>query len=370
MDERIAEFESNHRTKTPEETVWEYYLDLRWSELEKSSRKNIRAAGRKLDEYLKENNLSFSDLNANLVSNYISYLEDHPEIEFDSTIEGHVSRLATMVDWFNNKGLMAGNPFRTALEKHDFETTPNSRTEVPIDELRTAISKIRDPPTLAVVVVLLKTGLRISELANLDERDLHLNHPIRSILDEPRSDLVGKPDSIFIDSSISAGDEVNGEVRVNSNKPKSTRIVPLDSEAKEVLVWYLAMRAIPDSEANPVFTITSVSRNTPIGSRPECGYLRGRFNDWSGENGWYNPEDPGSVKPHWCRHWFSTAVRSNVKRDKIEIGNEDDYIDYLRGDSASETRDDYIQMSWGSNHWMHEALEDALPNLLTDSEGK
>jgi site-specific recombinase XerD len=374
MDGRIAEFESNHREKTPEETVWEYYLDLRWSELEKSSRKNIRAAGRRLDEYLEEEDLEFTELNSNLVSDYISFLQNHQEIKTGSTVEGHISRLATMVDWFNSKGLMTGNPFRTALEKHDFETTPGSRVEVPIEELRTAIAKIGDPLTLTIVVVLLKTGLRISELANLDERDLHLDHPISSVLDDPRTELVGKPDSVYIDSSISEGDEVNGEVRRNSNKPKSTRIVPLDSEAKEVLVWYLAMRIIPDSEANPVFTITGVSRkrstgsNSTIGSRPTSLYLRRKFTDWSERNGWYDPDDQGSVKPHWCRHWFTTTVRSNLKRDKIEVGNEDDYIDYLRGDTSSDTRGDYIQMSWGSNHWMHEALEDALPSLLTGSE--
>ena len=368
MDKRIAEFESNHREKAPEETVWEYYLDLRSSELEKSSRKNIKLAGQRLDEYLEKEDIEFTELNSNLVSDYISFLHNKETIKVESTVESYMSTLATMVAWFNSKGLMTGNPFRTALEKHDFEITLSPKTEVPIEELRTAIAEINDPLRLTIIIILLKTGLRISELANLDERDLHLDHPINLALDNPRSELVGKPNSVYVDSSISEGDEVNGEIRRDSNKPKSTRIVPLDPEAKEVLGWYLAMRAIPDSEANPVFTINGVTRRSTIGSRPTSQYLRGKFTDWSDRNGWYDPDNQGSVKPHWCRHWFTTTVRSNVKRDKIEVGNEDDYIDYLRGDTSSNTRGDYIQMGWGSNHWMHEALEDALPSLLANSE--
>lgn len=368
MDKRIAEFGSNHREKTTEETVWQYYLDLRSSELEESTRSNIKISGRRLDEYLKKEGIEFTDLNSNLVSDFILFLNNRKDIKVESTVESYLSSLATMVAWFNSKGLMTGNPFRTALQKHDFETAFSPKTEVPIEKLRTSTAKINDPIILTIVIVLLKTGLRISELANLDERDLHLDHPISSTLDNPRSELVGKPDSLYVDSSISKGDKTNGEIRRDSNKPKSTRIVPLDQEAKEVLGWYLAMRGIPDSEANPVFTINGVSRNSAIGSRPTSAYLRGKFTDWSDENGWYDPDDQGSVKPHWCRHWFTTTVRSNVKRDKIEVGNEDDYIDYLRGDTSSDTRGDYIQMSWGGNHWMHEALEDALPSLLVNSE--
>lgn len=372
MDRKLAEFESDYRDKSPDESICDYYCDLRSRQLKSGSIRIVNSAWNRLQEFMtneseKGNDLKFQDLDADSIDEFITFLRDHDDINKDSTIEKHIGNLSGMISWFNKKGMMSGNPFQTAKDNTELETG-STKVPVPNDELRNGIANIQNPLLLVVVTVLLKTGLRISEFVNLDERDIYLDHSIEERLDDYRTDLVGKPDSIYVDSRINRGEEWNEEVRHDSNKGNSSRVIPLDHEVKQVLVWYLAMRPAPDSQGNPLFISNRGGNDSSIGSRISSVVARNLFNEWSDAHGWYDADDPSSVKPHWCRHWFTTTIRSNVNEDLIEVGTKDDFEDYLRGDTSSDTKDDYIQMSWGSNHWMNKTLEDALPPLLTSPQ--
>jgi integrase/recombinase XerC len=369
----LADFADDIREKREDETIREYYVDLRSDSLSLSSKDSVKTSWNRLQDYLDEVNSSrkpkgeirFEDLTKSRVLEFIDWLDVK-----DTTANNYIGDLAAMVAWFNNKGMMSGNPFKEALATDPFENTGKTpKMEVGIDKLRSAISDIDGPLALAVIVVFLKTGIRIAELANLDERDLHIDHPISGRLDKPRPEIKNKPDSIYIDSSIDEGECVNGEVRPDSNKPNSTRAIPIDSEVKSVLVWYLAMKPRSDSPANPLLVINNKG-GKEISQRLGTEAARRIVNEWSDNHGWYTPNSSFGVKPHWCRHWFSTMIQSNADGDLIEVGDKDDYEDFLRGDQSSSTKSDYLQMGWGRNDWMHEVLEDALPSLLTASENQ
>lgn len=359
MDDRIIEFEEEYRDKRSGESIGEYYFDLR-QDISLGTERNIRTSLNYLYEFLEKRDIEFSEMDQELASDFIDYIREAEDIKRESTVKHRVGLIAAMVNWFNANGLISGNPFDMARKAEDFNTEGSPRANVPIDELRTAVADIQSPTQLAIVVTMLKTGVRVAEVVNFDERDINLNHPISEYLADPRTELLDSSDSLLVDSTVEEGDKINGEIRRRSNKPNSTRKVPLDKELKEVLVWYLAQRVPPFSEAKPLFV-----SNYQAGNRFDVKGLQRLFNSWSDEHGWYDPDHPGSVKPHWCRHWFTTNVRSNLDPEMIKIGNEDDFLEYLRGDTATDTKSEYIQMTWGDRSWMHEALDDALPRLLT-----
>jgi len=371
--ERIVEFETDVRAKREDESICEYYLSLRENELERATKEGIRNAWRRLGEYLEETNskrktsnqIGFGNLSKNRVLDFIEWYRERENVTKDSMVEKDVERLSAMVNWFNSRGVITGNPFRDALDTNPFgDTTPDPKIEVTLGDLRDGIADIQNPILLVAVVTLLKTGMRIGELVNLDERDIHLDHPISDRFDDPRTKIGNKPDSIYIDSSISAGKETNGEVRSDPNKPDSTRIIPLDPEVKDTFVWYLAMRPTPKSDANPALVWNNGDKGRAgVGWRTSAAGIRSIFNKWSDEHGWYSVK-PHSMKPHWCRHWFTTTLRTNLDENLIRIGTADDYEDFLRGDKSSSTKAKYLQMNWGDDTWMREALDDALPEIL------
>lgn len=371
MARELIDFGSDVRPIYDDETLIEYYLSVRKKQLGAKTKDNIESAWNLLKEFIESSdawmiditdNEDIENIEADTVIDWIEYQRNHKQ---DSSISKNVGSLSSMVAWLNDRSVASGNPFSVAKENVEFDIEPTPKVDVDDNDLREAILDIKNPLTLVIVVTLLKAGLRIAELTNLDERDVHLNHPISERLEAHRPKLVGKPNTIYIDSSISDADVAdNSNDRIDSSKPASTRIVPLDDDVVDVLGWYLSLRPAPDSELNPVFVNESGGGGRKACTRITAKTARGRFNEWADTNNWYDADNTGSVKPHWCRHWFTTKVRTNVDPDMVEVGNEDDYLDYLRGDTSSGTKSDYIQMSWGNDHWMRSALNDALPCLI------
>jgi len=88
--------------------------------------------------------------------------------------------------------------------------------------MRAFVGDIHHPLDRVLIVTLLKTGMRVGELCNLDLRDLTLSDPeIEAAFEtEPRPQLDTRPDSLYVDSAPSRGRVVNGEngrPRTNGN---------------------------------------------------------------------------------------------------------------------------------------------------------
>jgi integrase len=351
----------NIRDLKESETYFDYYSESRG--VEQGTLRNTNTAWNHIQSFLNERDLEFEEVGEREALDFCDFLKQRDSLE-EKSAEMYVYQLSRMVQWFKRRGVFDYDPFALALEENPFKYDSETiKREVLLEELRVGIDSIRNPLVLTLVVLLLKTGMRLSEAANLDYRDIHLDHSIAERMDTPRAQVADKPDSLYIDSSISEGQFHNGELRKNGNKPNSYRVIPIDDELKATLVWWIGMTLRSPSPANPLL----VKNNRGMGARYEAYRLRDIFSEWANQNGWHRGSGGGqyqlNVTPHWCRHWFSTMLRKRIDSDEIEIGTVDNYVNGLRGDSEGNVLEIYTH-DWGDNKWMRDAYIDNVPKLF------
>jgi len=350
---------------TPEETVdiaedqslVDYYADRR--NLKNAS--GLKSCWNYMESFLEENGWEFEEITEERALEFCEYLKQSNSLN-QETAEHYVIDLATMVDWYRDRGRYDYNPFHLALDEDPFEYDKNTlKREITLQELRNAVNGVNYPPLLVIVILLLKTGLRLSEAANLDYRAINLDHPISELMPDPRLEIVDKPDTIFVDSSITAGQEHNGERRTCSNKEKSYRAIPIDEELKEVLVWWISMSPPSSSPAEPLLRKTRAQ----AGDRFSDKRIWDMFVEWAQKNGWHEWEEKGNVTPHWCRHWFTTMLRKRIDQSEVELGTVKGYVEGLRGDSEEGVIEIYTH-DWGDQEWMREAYTNNIPKFFLD----
>jgi Site-specific recombinase XerD len=210
-----------------------------------------------------------------------------------------------------------------------------TRRDVTIPDMRAFVARVRHPLDRALVVTLLKTGLRVGELCNLDLRDCNIG-PVEAFGVGPRVAIEDRQSSLYVDGSIDRGDRVNGEERTAANKRRRSTVVPVDDELERVLTRWLAVRPAPRSSAEPLFVSTR-----EWGRRVTPAMVRRVVRDHARAVGWYR-EGAGSeenVTPHYFRHFFTTHLRDQTGDRGV--------VKYLRGDVASDIIDTYTH-DWGS----------------------
>lgn len=362
-----GERERVFREKREDESYVDYYTEM--ADLAPDTERNYNHAWRSLQEFKRIKEYDLEDIGHQEAIEFSKFLKQSGgdlEIRY-STAELYYYNLCKMVDWLKDHTDITFNPFTESIPEgkspsdlFDYDNTTHKR-EVGLSELRSKVQSIKNPTLFIIVLTLLKTGLRIGELANLDERDIHLDHPIAEDFDNPRTEIANKPDALYVDSSISEGEVHNGEKRRDGDKPKSFRMVPIDEELKRALIWYMAMTPPSPSPANPVFvsegkvermTVTTLSRRI-IDWAKDVELSEGR-------------KRTDNVNAHWCRHWFSTTLTRNIGSEEVEVGTVKDYVGALRGDNDSKTIDIYIQGGWGDEEWKREAYTKNIPKLLTN----
>lgn len=343
--------------ETPEDqsldTLVEFYKNKRTAKTE------IDNAIPQFKSFLDENSYEIDSVGVSEVSEFADYMRANVK---ESTCSTYYSTIRKFVDWYLTRGVFDYNPFAMAVEdgEVEFETQDTVKRRVAIEKLQKYINSIRNPHLLTYIVFLLKTGCRLGEAYNLDLRDIHLNHPISESMPEPRNEIKQEPDVLFIDSSIDAGQVYNGEKREHSNKKESTRAIPIDKELKNTLVWWIAIAPPSPSPANPLFR----NLKEEFGTRSGHDKLRIDFTDWAKKNGLHQGSGSLNVTPHWCRHWFTTTLRENVSSDEVKIGTVKEYVQYLRGDSDSDTIDIYTH-DWSEEAWITKVYESNMPSLYT-----
>jgi len=260
---------------------------------------------------------------------------DHAE----STVATYASYLNRFYSYMTQVGAFDGNPMALVMQEMDeaIDTDP-ARREVSVDQMRSFVAGISHPLERAVVVTLLKTGLRVGELCNLDLRDIALDAPrVESTYDAgTRAQLDGKPDTLFVDPDISRGSVTNGEQRTASNKRKRATLVPVDRELKRELVRWLAIRPDSPSTAEPLF----VSTRDAWGERLTPEMVRSVVRRHAEDAGWYREggDAAENVTPHYFRHFFTTHLRDRTGDRGV--------VKYLRGDVADDIIDTYTH-NWG-----------------------
>ena len=253
-----------------------------------------------------------------------------------STVATYASYLHRFYDYMTRVDVFEDNPMAIVLEEIDesIDTDP-ARRDITVSEMRSFVGDITHPLDRAVVMVLLKTGMRAGELCNIDTRDLHLPAPVVELSHRPRLD--GRPSSLYVDDTPTDSKLYNGEHRTASNKRKRATTIPVDDELAAVLNRWLAVRPDPASRADPLF----VSTGKEWGKRLTPDMVHHIVTSHARDAGWYRegggPEE--NVTPHYFRHFFTTHLRDRTGDRGV--------VKYLRGDVASDVIDTYTH-DWGS----------------------
>jgi len=268
----------------------------------------------------------------------------------ESTVATYASYLHRFYDYMSQVGAFEDNPMTLVLEEIDESiNTDPQRRDVSVPAMRSFVATIGHPLDRAVVLTLLKTGMRAGELCNLDVRDVHLDVAIDGA--PHRAQLEGRPNSVYVDDSPEQGQSYNGERRTASNKRKRATTIPIDPELSTVLEQWLAIRPDPQSDADPLFLSTS----DEWGCRLTPDMVHHRVESHARRRGWYRsgggPEE--NVTPHYFRHFFTTHLRDRTGDRGV--------VKYLRGDVAQDVIDTYTH-DWGDR--VREVYRDHIYKLL------
>jgi integrase/recombinase XerC len=257
----------------------------------------------------------------------------------ESTVASYASYVHRFYSYMAQTGTLDRNPMALVMTEMDESISSDpTRREISIADMRSFVARITHPLERAVVLTLLKTGLRVGECCNLDLRDLNLDAPaIREAYEYThRPQLDGQPDSIFVSNDINQGKEVNGEKRTASNKRKRMTVIPVDEELKETFVTWLTIRPDTPSPAEPLF----IDTGRKWGNRLEPSQVRTFVQSHADRMGWYHVGGGAeeNVTPHYFRHFFTTYLRDRTGDRGI--------VKYLRGDVAQDVIDTYTH-DWG-----------------------
>ena len=282
--------------------------------------------------YLASRDLSLEDANHRDCMAYVHQIRGSVA---ESTVATYASYLHRFYDYMTQVGAFEENPMSLVLEEIDESITKDpARRDVSIPAMRSFLDSISHPLDRAVVVTLLKTGIRAGELCNLDRRDVSL--PETSDESKVRVQLEGRSQSLFVDDVPARGEAYNGDVRDASNKRKRATTIPVDDELGAVLRRWIAIRPDPQSPAKPLF----VSTSGEWGKRLTPDMVHHIVETHAREAGWYR--DGGgpaeNVTPHYFRHFFTTHLRDRTGDRGI--------VKYLRGDVAQDVIDTYTH-DWG-----------------------
>lgn len=268
---------------------------------------------------------------------------DHAE----STVATYASYVHRFYSYMVQVGELNRNPMTIVTDEMD-ETIDKdpTRRDLTVTDMRSFLGTIGHPLHRAVILTLLKTGMRVGELCNLDRRDLALDV---SPLDDhnPRPVLTDRVPALYVPTSS----EIPAD-REAANKRKRTTIIPVDQELADALRTWLAIAPTAREEPTPLFTSTSDGWGHRL-SPEAVRHLTRRYTE---PMGWYRSgAGPGeNVTPHYFRHFFTTHLRDRTGDRGI--------VKYLRGDVADDIIDTYTH-NWGDR--VRELYETHIYTLMS-----
>ncbi|MFC7173624.1 tyrosine-type recombinase/integrase [Haloplanus litoreus] len=255
----------------------------------------------------------------------------------ESTVATYAAYLHRFYAYMTQVGTFDSNPMTLVAEEMDERiNTDPTRREITVPEMREFVAGIEHPLDRSLIVTMLKTGIRVGELCNLDLRDLSIPETRETLDVSIRPQLDGRGNALFVASDRAVGDVTEGERRTAANKRKRATVIPVDEELRRALMRWLAVRPDPVSRADPLFLSTGDS----WGRRVTPHIVHHTVETHASNRGWHR--DGGgaeeNVTPHYFRHFFTTHLRDRTGDRGI--------VKYLRGDVASDVIDTYTH-DWG-----------------------
>ncbi|MFQ3293258.1 MAG: integrase/recombinase XerC [Natrialbaceae archaeon] len=327
---------SGNRSDDVEDPVEHFLQDIVYHGKSERTRAAYERVLRRFEHYLADTDSR--DIGSASQRDCMAWIHELRGTASTSTVATYAAYLHRFYGYMVQIGEFESNPMALVMEELDetIDADP-TRRDLSITDMRTFVAGISHPLERAVIVTLLKTGMRVGELCNLDRRDLNLkSNQLDSGPTEPRPALQGKLNSIYVDDSPSRGTVHNGERRTASNKRMRETVVPVDQELARELTRWLAVRPDPRSSAGPLFSSTG----DQWGARLTTDMAYHIVEEQATDMGWHRagggPEE--NVTPHYFRHFFTTHLRDRTGDRGI--------VKYLRGDVASDVIDTYTH-NWG-----------------------
>ena len=219
------------------------------------------------------------------------------------TLQQHLIGLSSFYEFLIFEGQVSRNPVsevRRRLKQYKAEGERQTHKLISVEEAAALVEAIVDIRDKAVVLLLLKTGIRKNELVGLDVDSIN-----------------------WKDQSLT----------LKPAKKRSNRIVFFDDETAYYLKRWLEVRQGRKGAAGPaLFTSSRGTRlqRGPIDIIIRKAALRVGLHNTSSDR----MEDHFSA--HCCRHWMTTyLLRSGMKRE---------YVQWLRGDAIKEAVDIYFHI--------------------------
>ena len=239
------------------------------------------------------------------------------------TVRGYYSALHNFYDFLELDDIISRNivpKFRKRYLKQYLKNQDSKalrRQIISEEQMRDLISIVYDPRDRCLLILLAKTGARVTEISNIDLEDINWKY---------------------------------NSIVLKKNGKRSNCIVFFDSEGQNAIRRWLKARASwVDGNTGPLFIAYGdhsrllargiesmvVKYAVRVGLHKKGGRVDERFT------------------PHNFRHWFTTHLRRN--------GMPRDYIKILRGDSMRETMDIYFHVDMEE---VRESYLKSVPRLM------
>ncbi len=316
----------------PERPLFDWYIQNYHRANSQGTVDQAEKAERLFEDFIEQKGVKPESVDEDLAYEFIQKIVDEYSPDYQQKVVGEVNRfysycLSKGVDGFD------GNPFDTVLMEHGLldEIRPPEPHMITTEEMSTYLLSINNPRYLTPTLTMAKTTRRIGEVINLDLIDLNLAHPACDWDVHPK--VRHKTDYIYFGPEAEKGEEYRGEVRHCSSKTKSCRIVPIDPELKQAILWYLSIRPGSTDPHSPLFKAARTTK------RLHRDTLADKIVEHSKEmEHYYGPDDEDSITSHYFRHWSTNQLRERTTGDS-------GLVDYIRGDSASDMKDRYTHWS-------------------------
>jgi integrase/recombinase XerD len=251
--------------------------------------------------FLKELGLSILEVNRSSLKSYLSYLRTEKKLK-QASIGSYFAAINAFFDFLVEDGCVSENPVPSMRKRylHSYKDHDESqmRRIISIEEASKLVCSILDTRDKAVVLMLLKTGIRRNELCSLDLEDI---------------------------------DFAEMTIRLKPVAKRSNRVVYFDIEAAEALRRWMKMRdsRVSKKEAKALFLSVR-------GTRLDGMQVQRLVEKHAQQVGLHEPDSDrleDRFTPHCCRHWFTTHL--------IRAGMPRDFVKELRGDARHDAIDIY-----------------------------
>lgn len=264
-----------------------------------------------------------------------------------STVRKKVERVQNAYQWWQGTDDwphdMSFDPFASAMKERNLTDSEEEHQKkkppyVPLDEIREVVGNVKHIADRAIIGTQLKFGCRSGELANIRISEIHIDHP--NLLEHyetigTHDMLDGRPNAVYIPHD-----------RAGNKRERST-VLPLDEEARRLLIdWLLVRPDVPDPDHPDDPRLFMTHKGKPL-SVSDIRYIWTKH--WWPE--YEKPEDGQfrSVTPHYARHRFSTYWKNDL------TGINREWVKYMRGDKT----DTSVGRSHDAlDHYVHTFYED------------